>query len=366
MILTESNIAHYLLDKGLIKDKSIVEGKFTAHLADSRNNNFIINRDFPEQSQYFIKQVKALDKEKTDTLKIEATCYWLANNDSDYQTLKEFLPKYFDYDYLNHILIIENLSDTISLNDYFVQTQAVSIEIARQQAEILASYHGVLSSRIQQSQSMKLFAKAKPWVFTIGSQDFSQWMNTAPKAEQQTMQLIMGNQEFMTLIRQLENTWEQKSLVHNDIKLTNFLVNRDITENKPAKVRLIDWELADIGDPLWDVAALFCGYLMLWIQTSDMQYHYLPMNFSPETLKPAFQEFWKTYTQKMNFTPAQNREAILKIMKFCGLKLIHTCFETTPYTQTLQPQSAKLLQLSLNILKNPEMSIGSLLGINSQ
>jgi hypothetical protein len=50
-------------------------------------------------------------------------------------------------------------------------------------------------------------------------------------------------------------------------------------------------------------------------------------------------------------------------MKFCGLKLIHTCFETTPYTQTLQPQSAKLLQLSLNILKAPESSISSLLGL---
>lgn len=363
MVLTESNIAHYLLDKGLITDKSIVEGKYTAHVADSRNNNFIINRDFPEQSQYFIKQVKALDKEKTDTLRIEATCYWLANNDADYQALKAFLPKYYEYDYLNHILIIENLSDSMSLQDYCTQAQAVSLEIVHQQAEILASYHGALSDRIQQSQSIKLFAKAKPWVFTIGSQDFTQWMTTAPKSEQQSMQLIMGNQEFLGLIRQLENTWEQKSLVHNDIKLTNFLVNKSVVENQSAKVRLIDWELADIGDPCWDVAAFFCGYLMLWIQSSDMQYHYLPMNFSPETLKPAFQEFWKTYTQKMSFTPSQSREVILKAMKFCGLKLIHTCFETTPYTQTLQPQSAKLLQLSLNILKNPEMSIGSLLGI---
>ena len=363
MLLTESNIAFYLMDKGLITNKSIVEGKFTAHVADSRNNNFVINRDFPDQSQYFIKQVKALDKEKTDTLRIEATCYWLANNDADYQALKVFLPKYYDFDYLNHILIIENLSDCISLHEYFLQKQDISLAIAQQQAEVLASYHGALSDKIQQSQSMKLFAKGKPWVFRIASQDYTQWMTTTPKAEQQTMQLILGNKEFLGLIQSLENTWQTKSLVHNDIKFTNFLINKSVFEEQKAQIRLIDWELADIGDPCWDIAAMFCSYLMLWVQNSDTQYHYLPMSFSPETLKPAFQEFWKTYTQKMNLTVPQTQEILLKSMKFCGLKLIHTCFETTPYTQTLQPQSAKLLQLSLNILKAPEQSINSLLGL---
>lgn len=363
MLLTESNIAFYLLDKGLIANKAIIEGKFTAHVADSRNNNFVINRDFTDQSQYFVKQVKALDKEKTDTLKIEATCYWLANNDTDYQTLKDFLPKYYEFDYLNHVLIIENLSDCISLHEYFLQKQGISLAIAHQQAEVLASYHGVLSDRIQQSQSIKFFAKGKPWVFSIASQDYIQWMATTPKAEQQTMQLILGNKEFLGLIKSLENTWQTKSLVHNDIKFTNFLINKSIFEDKKAKIRLIDWELADIGDPCWDVAAMFCSYLMLWIQNSDTQFHYLPMNFSPETLKPAFQEFWGTYTQKMNLSKPQSQEILLKSMKFCGLKLIHTCFETTPSTQTLQPQSAKLLQLSLNILKAPEQSINSLLGL---
>ena len=363
MLLTESNIAFYLMDKGLITNKSIVEGKFTAHVADSRNNNFVINRDFSDQSQYFIKQVKALDKEKTDTLRIEATCYWLANNDDDYQALKAFLPKYYDFDYLNHILIIENLSDCISLHEYFLQKQNISLEIAHQQAEVLASYHGALSEKIQQSQSMKLFAKGKPWVFSIASQDYTQWMATTPKAEQQTMQLILGNKEFLSLIQALENTWQTKSLVHNDIKFTNFLVNKSVFEEQKAQIRLIDWELADIGDPCWDIAAMFCSYLMLWVQNSDTQYHYLPMSFSPEALKPAFQEFWKTYTQKMDLSKTQSQEMLLKSMKFCGLKLIHTCFETTPYTQTLQPQSAKLLQLSLNILKAPEQSISSLLGL---
>lgn len=59
---------------------------------------------------------------------------------------------------------------------------------------------------------------------------------------------------------------ESASLVHNDYKLDNVMLDRD----DPSKiVAIFDWDMCTLGDPLCDVGALLC----YWAEPSDPTYY---------------------------------------------------------------------------------------------
>jgi hypothetical protein len=139
MLLTGNNICFYLLDKGLADINQIVDGEFRVDCADSRNNNFIINKNF--KRPFFVKQAKNADHDKVASINTEATCYWLASNDDQYKFLKEFIPVFHGYDIENTVLILGAEPDNENLYDYYLSGHLLSTEIAGRMAQILASFH---------------------------------------------------------------------------------------------------------------------------------------------------------------------------------------------------------------------------------
>ncbi|MBC7776573.1 MAG: phosphotransferase [Phycisphaerae bacterium] len=367
MLLSYENIAHYLLEKGLIDLDSIMRGEFSVRDQSSRNANFAINREY--KPAYLVKQVRAQDQEKRETLRIEATCYWLANNDEAYRTLQGFLPRYHEYDYLHHILVLELLPDVQNLHEYYRGAALFPISVAEKLADLLACYHTHVSGVVENQKSFSLFKKRKPWVFTLSENNLSDWLNnpTLGNAEKQSVKLILENKEFMEHLRLISEDWETKSLVHGDVKFPNFLINTDFTLEHEPDIRLIDWELADIGDPLWDVAAVFQNYLTLWV-SSEIEQQYRPGQsaiVSLEQVQPSIAAFWQRYAEKTRWDDAAAKQHLEKTLRYTALKLVHTCFESVQAVKDMSLYSAKILQLSLNLLRRPDVAIGELLGIQT-
>jgi thiamine kinase-like enzyme len=362
MLLTEYNICHYLLEKGMLELKTLIAGTFTARRNDSRNNNFIINKEFDE-NKYFIKQVKANDLEKIETLRTEAACYQLANTDAHYKVLKGFLPAFHYYDSLNNVLIIEQVKDAFSIHDFYFQMGEFKTNLPELLADTLASYHTAVNQQLQQFPH---FRQIKPWVFTLATAPPVWPYSPQPSVEQQIIQLIFKNVEFVQLLRQLETEWQPGTLIHNDVKFNNFLLNYDYENKKINSVKLIDWELADIGDPLWDAAAVMQNYLLLWINTDVPEQPGMQTPFKKiklEEVQPCINTFWKRYMQQLKFDQAQQRLFLTKAVKYAALKLIYSCFEMAPGSATLQPTNVKMLQMSFNILRSPENAAVQLFGI---
>jgi aminoglycoside phosphotransferase (APT) family kinase protein len=82
------------------------------------------------------------------------------------------------------------------------------------------------------------------------------------------------------------------TLIHNDFKLNNMLFSAD---NVTKATAVLDWEMATIGDPLYDLATSLC----YWIQADDPpQMHTI---LPTVTVLPGFitrQEFIELYAQK--------------------------------------------------------------------
>ncbi|WP_338871006.1 phosphotransferase [Spirosoma sp. SC4-14] len=369
MLLTGFTIAHYLLDKGYLSPDAILDGMFTAHLASSRNTNYIINRD-AGKGALFVKQVQAWDQEKIQTLRTEATCYWLANNELGYEQLREFLPNYIAFDVQNHILITEAISGAISLNDFYLQQRQFPRQLAIRQAELLGSFHKNIAQSIQDTPGFRLFKKQQPVVFMWSASGFPAYSGQQSQAERQMVQLITQNNDYMKRLAAVREQWQATSLTHGDIKPANFLINQDALTTGHYSLRLIDWETADIGDPCWDVAAIFQSYLYYWIYHEPLpgntdQNPYASYGFSLETMQPSMQLFWQTYVRQMDWSAEEAQTNLQKIIGYCALKLIHTCYETIQQAPAMPPHSARLLQLSLNMLRSPDEAIGSVLGIST-
>lgn len=361
MLLTEHNIFYYLLDKGMVDAAPVINGEFTVRRSDSRNNNFLINREYSHHP-YFIKQVKAQDAEKMETMRVEATAYMLADNDPQYKALKDFLPAFHHYDAAGHILITGQVKDAISVYDYYLQVNDFSNSIPSLLADILASFHKTISPG-QQEKSFQYFRKQMPWVFTIAATPPANYSDAT--ADQQLMQMIMRNKEFVQLLSQVTPLWQPVSLVHNDAKLNNFLAGYDHENNRINFVKLIDWELADIGDPLWDLASVMQNYLTLWITTDipEQQNNPYIKKITLQQVQPCLQQLWQRYAQQMKWTPQQVQTSLQKTICYCALKLVHTCFETTAQSPVLQPVTVKMLQTSINILRSPAEAAVKLFGI---
>lgn len=365
MLLTGFTIAHYLLDTGKLSIDTLLDGTFTVHQTSSRNTNYIINRD--RTDALFVKQVQTLDQEKIQTLRTEATCYWLANNEAEYGQLKTFLPGYVAFDPQNHILITKAIDGAINLNDFYDQQKTFPLALATRMAALLSTFHRTITKTVQDGPSLRLFRRQPPAVFLWSASGFPSYGAQRSEAERQMVQLITQNGDYMQKLEKVRENWQATSLIHGDIKPANFLLNADALQTSNYDLRLIDWETADIGDPCWDLAAVFQSYLFYWVmhepqagQSAQGQY-----GFALDTMQPSMHQFWKTYVGLMEWTDDEARTNLLKTVGYCALKLIHTCYESIQQAPSMNTHTARMLQLSLNMLRLPEEAIRSVLRIPS-
>ena len=353
MLLSPLNIGHYLLDKGMIQPSQLVLDKFTIHSSDSRNSNFIINK-YSDQS-YFVKQVRTFEMDKTETLLREATCYWLAQNEHSLADWQSLMPHYIDYDYINHILVTQYYQAQpleYAFNNSLEDLDHIPAEIAKQ----LSVYHNPKTGKYLKENHSKLFPAETPYVFRMGADLFKASWRNDEKFREKLFDLIKLDEDHLDKIKSTAQEWNPICLIHGDLKFQNFLLTKD------GSLKLIDWETSDLGDPCWDIAAILHMYLFAWVLTEInkeskeskfKQENTVMMDLS--TVQSHLNIFWEHY--KANLDPSENdfhETTLLRSIRYCALKLIHTSFEITNQSMQVDSLIAKILQLSLNILKDPK------------
>jgi aminoglycoside phosphotransferase (APT) family kinase protein len=155
--------------------------------------------------------------------------------------------------------------------------------------------------------------------------------------------------------------------VHGDIKWDNLLVARG--EGGASRLKIVDWELARVGEPCWDVGSVFGDYLGFWLASIPITGEEPPDRFLQlarypiEKMQPAMRSFWKAYAAGMGLTAEEQDEWLLRSVRYAAARLLQTAYEQSALTLKLTGNVICLLQLSLNILQRPTDAAGSLLGI---
>lgn len=375
-MLTPERIVYYLIERGYVGLDTVVDGDFLVVDYRRRNRNFqIICRKRPG---LFVKQVQSMEPEPISTLQREANCYWLVQTQPALAPLARMMPKFVGYDPLRHVLAIELLGGAETLTEYQRRLGRLPQALTAELGGLLGNYHRDLGAWIMESQYRALFPQAVPWILTFHKMR-PEYFRPLSAGNARLLELVQSYTEFHEALDTLHAEWKVNGLVHGDMKWENCLVQTKLLSsdhampqdggNPAITLKLVDWEMADLGDPCWDVGALLQSFLVFWIlslplagqvepaQLIEMAQH--PLN----DMQPSIRSFWRGYRGAMSLDAGKAKDLLLRCVRFSGARMIQSTFECLYFAPDITPQAICLLQVSLNILKDPAGALENLLGI---
>ena len=221
MIINRDNIAHYLLGRGLLSYDSVVDGDLLVVEATSRNRNFKVIRT--ASPGYFVKQVKTFEPQAIETMRYETACYWLSNNDPDFEPLRALMPGFYDFDPARHALVIELLPEGGSLSDYHRQLGSFPVEVGVQLGRILGTYQREMGRRLRDGAKTSAFARRVPWILSLHQLN-QNLFGQLSAANTQVLNIVQSYPDFPETLDRMSAGWRFDSLIHGDIKWDNLHV----------------------------------------------------------------------------------------------------------------------------------------------
>jgi aminoglycoside phosphotransferase (APT) family kinase protein len=254
--------------------------------------------------------------------------------------LHDCVPTLRFYDAYRQALVVDWLTPAQGAHAVATTEEGPDLLVARQLGEALAHLHQGLAGVACDDLPGQV-----PWVirldrlYPLAGEDQS-W------GQARLVALVQSRQECMAALETLAATWPASQLIHGDMKWQNCLLQGE-------HCVFIDWEMADRGDPLWDLAGLYQSWLKDWMDrlpwvvegrdAVDQAAH----DFTP--YQRALAQVWRGYH------PVQVASGE-RLMRLCGARLLQTLYEDLADEAELGATHTLLLQLARNLLVAPHVA----------
>jgi thiamine kinase-like enzyme len=204
-----------------------------------RNRGFAVTAE--RGRSYLLKQ--GLGDDGRTTVAREAAVYeWIANGAT---TLRRHVPESFGHD--GEVFLLDLLDSAEDLLAYHLRTKRFPTGLAAQTGTVLGQLHRAPISDAPDGPS------TVPWVFELHLPTLAV-MRDVSAAEYELIRILQGTPDFGRHFDDLASRWRPSAFIHADAKWDNWMVVKDSRGRRT--VRLIDWEFAGVGDPLWDIGGV--------------------------------------------------------------------------------------------------------------
>jgi hypothetical protein len=242
-----ASVTAYLFNTGLIPVRMLMAPQVRIIDRSSCHNVYVV--ELPSRV-LVVKQPRSLQP-GFQQLRNEATIYWLAKHEEPFRSLGSFIPDYVFYDEQGDVLVVESADGYIHINR-FDYSPAESQRCLENVAALLSRVHQITPAGIPRPETLALLSRQPPDVLFMLDDGDGRRQYYASRAPE-LMERIFRMPLLQEILLPLKSSWRAGTLIHRDIRLGNLLVN----QRDPDDCMLIDWDLAAIGDPLWDLACLF-------------------------------------------------------------------------------------------------------------
>lgn len=358
MQLVPENVYHYLRKRQLIDEAAAVKGHFMIHPVATRNT--ILKVIVEPHNSLFVKQTGNDTVAKSLFLR-EVSAYQLFKNAIEFAPVATIAAPLLDYDDENNIMVSALLYNARNLSEHYMLTQNFDVSLAQGQAIILADCHIMPNA----GTDVSAFPKLLPWVLQLDRHNADAFFANS-EASASVIQLIKDNTLLLNALKELASSWQCTHLIHGDIKWINFLAVED--ENGLSQ-RLIDWELADIGDPMWDVAGLVQSYVTAWLlgfgngnphSTELPEYMKL---YEIKNMQPSARAFIYQYLESKGYPESEHTAFFTRLMQFTAARIIQTSVEGITFNSKVEANNMRCIQLAFNIMKDPLAALDELFNI---
>lgn len=366
-MFTIDDIHLLLLRTGLLTRESLLNNDYEVTTVNRRNRNLTVTTS--KNEDYFIKQVVDTQSDNAKSLRNEILFYeFIAKHLS---SIADYLPQNIEGNGEAVYLILRYEKSALPLWRYYKNKPEVT-EIPGATmgmiGELLGALHRELRGRsLRDLQEKHLLSTEIPFIFKLlkPNPGMLAW---ATSGALKFVLMLQQEKDAFEIWRKAEESWCEESFIHGDVKLDNFLVFESDSSSAVNRVKLIDWEMFQVGDPAWDVAGVFNDFIFWWVIT-------MPDNMSPEqmikhaqfpltNIQQGANQFWQEYTHALGLAEGVAGALIHRAVFFGGLRVIQTAYEIASRFDVIPSIAILLFNLGMSILRDPPKAITQLYGIS--
>lgn len=367
MILSPESVVHYLIEQNLLEMDPVVDGDVAVVETSRRNRNFKVNRR--AGAGLFVKQIQSWQPQAASSLQREAICYWMAAKEERFGGLVQFVPRYRHYDPARSVLVTDLLANGESLAELHQRLGSFPPEIGAELGGVLAACHAQPATEIGRSAYRGAFLGAVPWILSFHQQSPGGFQFLS-SGNTQLLGVLRQYPDFEKHLNELSADWRRDTLIHGDMKWDNCHASQSADGTR--SLRIVDWELADVGDAAWDVGAVFQAYLSHWIFSMPVQAGVSPdrwVESAPlrlESMQPSLRAFWEAYRTASPERAARDPGLLGRSVRSAAARMIQTVYEYMHRSPQLTGNALCLLQASFNMLAQPGAAQRELLGLEER
>lgn len=363
MVLTASNLAYDLIARGLLSAEAAVSGDFAVVDAGRRNSNFKVLRQ--NGPGLFVKQVRTGVVDAVSTHSREAAFYDVIRSRPALEPIARIVPKLVDYNPRNYTLTVELIPGAENVMEHHWRTGAWPEAIGELLGRSLGLCHAHAGTLVSDPVLAALFPRQLPFVLNIDPATMFP-LNSVSPIGPQLAAALQSSGDLLQHLQTLRMEWRLDALIHGDMKLDNCVMFSE--PNGSLQLRIVDWELADVGDASWDIGSIVAACVAYWLFTTPMQ---PGQPIGPEAharltaMQPMLRAFWNSYAVTRGFFAQASRLYLLRCLRFCAGRLILGILEYMQNATALTPNSMAVLQVSRNIFNAPEQAARDILGVEA-
>jgi aminoglycoside phosphotransferase (APT) family kinase protein len=360
-MLTQHQAVDFLLERRLLRPAQVVAGSLVVEDISRRNCNFRVLAD-PGPS-YLIKQ--GPEPAGYGTLHHEALVYRVLE-----PHYGQHMPRLHGYDAGHRALTLEYLPGSETVRDARRRSHAASTRVASTLGAALAELHELPTETAFLAKA--LHPEATPaW----GSSIHRPWLSMLAGMSEGNLamiELVQGDRQFGWLLDEVRGDWRDDAVIHGDLRWDNLLLCPPPDGTRRTRLKLIDWELARVGDAAWDVGAVFGDHLQDWVNTIPPLAEATPSELAALARHPidhahrATQSFWDRYRRARSLGVTTSTLMLHRAVRFAAVRLVQGAYEQAQSKSRLTSSMVLMLQLSFNMLVRPLEAATALLGIRDQ
>ena len=253
---TAKSIFQYLINTPILDNEQFLHAFNSGSLKiieidnENRNTNFIISLE--NISILLLKQVSQNSESRKKSLINEANFHELLIENNLEST-------FIFFDKVNFIIIHKFYNKYNSIKVELFSNYGSSIKFARDAGIIVYSFHDQFSKIRKKSKYLSYY---KPLLLDINTRNnLILKLNKIENINIRSLTDFIEKEE--ELFEEISKLWICDTIIHRDLKFDNFIIN----ENEDFK--LIDWELAALGDRYWDIA----GFIYIFIKEKSGSFY---------------------------------------------------------------------------------------------